>query len=57
MNFLQSLTDFCCTPTKTNRREEERYMKESIKSDYLNTSVRLNKKGVRKIDIKDLKTD
>ena len=57
MNFLQSLTDFCCTPTETNRREEERYMKESIKCEYLNASVRLNKKGLHKIDIKDLKTD
>jgi len=56
MNFLQSLTAFCCAPTQKNRREEEKIMRGSL-SIHGNTSVKINKDGTREVDIKDVQMD
>ena len=54
MNFLSSLTAYCCAPTQKNRREEELIMRQSMQSHCNNISVKMYKKGNKEIDIKDV---
>lgn len=54
MNSLFSaLTSFCCAPSSKNRREEENLMHQSMQV-YHTPRMRVNKDGLREVDIKDL---